>query len=107
MLLLLHRDASRSWTAAQVSTELYTSLASAADRLADLRARGLLVLEPTSPPRFHYGVASEDACGIVNLLAETYRERPVTVIALVFAKPQDAIRDFADAFRLGKRRTDG
>jgi hypothetical protein len=107
VLLLLHRDPARWWTAGQVSMELYTSLASADDRLRDLAARTLLVVEPTRPPRYRYEPGTEEARDVVGLLAETYRERRVTVITLVFSKPQDAIRDLADAFRIGKGRTDG
>jgi hypothetical protein len=107
VLLLLHRDPARWWTAAQVSAELYTSLPSADNRLRDLAARKLVVAELTDPPRYRFEPGNEEACGLVGLLAETYRERRVTVITLVFSKPQDAIRDLADAFRIGKGRTDG
>ena len=107
VLLLLHRDPARWWTAAQVSTELYTSHPSADNRLQDLEARKLLIVELTDPPRYRFEPGDTEARGIVGLLAETYRERRVTVITLVFSKPQDTIRDLADAFRIGKGRTNG
>ena len=35
-------------------------------------------------------------------LAKDYAERRVTVITLIFSKPVDKLRTFADAFRLRK-----
>jgi hypothetical protein len=106
-LLLLHGDPVRWWTALQVSTELYTSLPSADNRLRDLAARKLLVIESSDSPKYRFEPEDAEASALVDLLANTYRQRRVTVITLVFSQPQDAIRDLADAFRIGKGRTNG
>ena len=42
----------------------------------------------------------------VNELAAAYADRRVTVIGLIFAKPTDKLRSFADAFRLRKDKSD-
>jgi hypothetical protein len=40
-------------------------------------------------------------------LAACYRERRTTVITLIFSRPADAVRSFANAFKLKKGSSDG
>ena len=105
VLLLLYNTPERWWSAAEVQAELRTSLTSAADRLHDLAERRFLAVEP-SPPRYRFE-AEEKVRRVVGLLAETYREYRVTVVAMIYSKPPDAVRELADAFRLGRGKTDG
>jgi hypothetical protein len=53
------------------------------------------------PPTYRYAPPPELHRSIAGLV-ETYRERRVSVINLVYSRPSDAIRSFADAFRLRK-----
>ncbi|HJQ82562.1 MAG TPA: hypothetical protein VKA21_00690 [Candidatus Binatia bacterium] len=107
VLLLLRAEPERWWNAGQVNAAVRTSLTSAADRLHDLAARGLLAVDTTSPPLYRYRPRDAATDAVVGRVAEAYRERRVSVITLLYSKPQDPVRDLAEAFRLRKGRTDG
>jgi hypothetical protein len=63
----------------------------------------------TDDPRtFHYAPASGSPLdAAVAQLARDYAERRVTIITLIFSKPVDKLRSFADAFRLRKDNPNG
>ena len=99
VLLLLRQDGNRAWTPAEVAAELATAEASAESRLADLTARGFARRQDHG---YCYDAATHGA--VVDRLADTYSKRRVRVIGLIFAKPSDAVQDFADAFKLREDR---
>jgi hypothetical protein len=107
ILLLVRRRPEESWTAAAIAEELRTSELSASKRLADLRASGLVSPENPSSDAFRYAPASEVLRTAVDHLADVYAERPYGVIDLIFAKPIDNLRVYADAFRIRKDGSDG
>jgi hypothetical protein len=82
-------------------------LTSAADRLRELAGRHVLAVDAASPSRYRFQPVDERLGATVRLVAETYRERRVTVVTLIYSKPSDAVRDLAKAFRLGKAERDG
>jgi hypothetical protein len=106
ILLLLHRHPARWWTASDVNAEIRTSLASADDRLRDLAERGLAGVDAGTPPRYRFAPAEGATAVLVSRVAETYREHRVSVVTLIYSKPSDAVRDLAEAFRLGRGKTD-
>lgn len=97
ILLLLRRNAEKDWSPEEVARELATSSDSAVVRLSDLREAGLVAAVGR---QFRYEPSSNDLRQAVDDLADSYGRRRVTVIGLIFAKPPDAIRSFAEAFRL-------
>jgi hypothetical protein len=99
ILLLLHQHPERSWTAESVARELRISALSADDRLKDMARSGLLAKVQGSEVEYRYA-PSHQLGEVVAGLATAYAERRVTVINLIFSKPIDKIRTFADAFRL-------
>lgn len=101
VLLLLRRTADRDWSAGEVARELSTSPGSAATRLEDLAARGWLVASPDG--RYAYDGSDGERDGAVGELAKTYATRRVTVISMIFSKPSENIRTFADAFKLRRK----
>jgi predicted ArsR family transcriptional regulator len=105
VLLLLQRTAPRAWTAAQTAAELRTNPAAAAATLAKLAERGLLATSTGADPTYTYAPAAPELDEAVIALAEMYEERRLTVIDLIFSSPEkpEAIRAFADAFRLRGR----
>jgi hypothetical protein len=118
VLLLLHRRQQQEWSAQEVSQELRIDPASAGERLADLEARGLLtkheapvVPPPALPvaaaPLYQYQPQKPNFDHTVNDLAKSYQEYRVTVISLIFSKPIDKIRTFADAFKFRKDKGNG
>lgn len=99
ILLLLRGRRDRDWNAEEVARELRTAALSAANRLADLERRGLLTREGE---RYRFDPAAPALEEAVEGLSHVYPERRVTVIDLIFSKPNDVIRTFADAFKLRK-----
>jgi hypothetical protein len=107
VLLLLSSAPDKEWTATEVSQNLYRQPESIESRLDDLHARGLLLVRPNAEqpekgPRYHINTASRDLQTIKELEV-AYRVRKDAVIRLIFAKPQDNLRVFSDAFRIRRR----
>jgi hypothetical protein len=106
VLLLLHRSPARYWTAEAVNEELRTSLQSAIECL--IRLHGSALAEPHEDERRGYrlapGLAGEDT--LVGRLAQLFKERVSSVIDAIYAPKHDNLREFADAFRLIKKKGD-
>jgi hypothetical protein len=103
VLLLLRREAEQDWSAAAVGQALSTSTAAAGMRLTDLTSRGFLAATSAgSETTYRYASVAPERERLVDLLATTYAERRVAVISLIYSKPNDQVRAFADAFRLRK-----
>lgn len=102
ILLLLHQHRDRAWDAEAVARELRVSPLSAGERLRELAADGLLEKRGGKPAEYRYAPASPKLDEAVRGLVTAYAERRVTVINLIFSKPVDRIRTFADAFRFRK-----
>lgn len=100
LLLLLHANPGRAWSAADVAQELRIDPAWAGGQLGELVAHALIAPAAEDPRAFRYVSTSLDAT--VAQLARDYAERRVTIITLIFSKPVDKLRSFADAFRLRK-----
>jgi hypothetical protein len=100
ILLLLYQHPERSWTAESVARELRISVLSAGDRLKDMARAAILSRVEGGEGEYCYAPENQQLGEAVAGLATAYSERRVTVINLIFSKPIDKIRTFADAFRL-------
>jgi hypothetical protein len=100
IVLLLHRDASRSWTAEQVSAELRIDRIWTAGQLPVLRDRGLLASPNSRPDHFQFRPSDPKLEEAVQALAVSYSDRRVAVISLIYSKPPGDVRVLADAFRV-------
>jgi hypothetical protein len=100
VLLLLREQPNKDWSPAEVSRALYTQPESAASRLADLRARGLVARTEGREPLYRYQPVNARLRSLVDRLAQAYRQRRVSVISLIYSKPLDQVQAFADAFRI-------
>ncbi|MFO7178436.1 MAG: hypothetical protein DIU78_007040 [Pseudomonadota bacterium] len=108
VLLLLREHADREWSASAVSEEIRTSERSAAARLADLRTRGFLTSrEDAGVTLYRFDPLTDTLRRAVASLSQVYRERRYTIIDLIFSKPIDRLRVYADAFRIRKDDSDG
>ena len=108
LLLLLHARRDQAWSAAQISTELRMETAWADEQLHRLCAREVLTCTDGPQPTYRYEPRSPAVAGAVDDLARAYADRRVAVISLIYSKPMDKIRSFADAFRLrGKDKPHG
>jgi predicted DNA-binding transcriptional regulator len=103
ILLLLLRRPGEAWSAEGVARELRISELSAGERLEDLNRDGLVVqVQEGVAGHYRYGTRDGPLDEAVRGLASAYAERRVTVINLIFSKPTDKIRTFANAFRFWK-----
>lgn len=104
VLLLLHADRARVWSAADVATQLRIDPAGADAQLAGLVAQGLIqrVDGPAANPEYQYVASPHDAA--VAELAQAYNDLRVSVISLIYSKPSDTLKTFADAFRIRKEK---
>ena len=109
VLLLLHAQAPRQFTAAELAQELRIDAAWVSVQLASLADAGVLTAAAPAPGAapYRYEPRAADLDRAVAGLAREYAARRVTVIGLIFSKPVDKIRSFADAFRLRKDKPDG
>jgi hypothetical protein len=102
VLLLLQRDPQRWWSAEEVVGALAPSVsltaAAAAACLAVFQASGLAAAAPDKRVQYRPGFGELDAH--VRTLSQAYRERPVTLIRVIYALRDSKIQSFADAFRL-------
>ena len=97
MLLLLHRRPERAWLPAELSAELKTTPDSVAGRLSALARDGLV---EGDDERFRFG-AGPGAAAVADV-ASCYATHRVAVIETIFSgdRQPDALRSFADAFRV-------
>ena len=102
VLLLLHGQKDRGWSAEDVDRELGIGVDEAKAQLNDLEARGLLSVEKGASSLYRYSPASEELDRAVSGLAKAYSERRVNVLSSIFSKPVDKVRLFAEAFRIRK-----
>jgi hypothetical protein len=103
VLLLLRSSPDKEWTAAEVSRQLYTEPESAAARLADLAALGLLAVQEGGERLYRYRPRAGEQDRVVGRLADVYKQRRVATIALIYSeRPNSPVQAFADAFRFRK-----
>ncbi len=102
ILLLLFRDPTRAWSAAELAAELRTNAESVRSRLGPMLTDGLAVATTSATPTYHFQPTSDRLTEQVRRLIQIYRERRVAVITQIFAPSSGTGRVFADAFRIKK-----
>ena len=99
-LLLVHSDPEREWSPEEVARSIYTVPASATRRLEQLVEMGLASSNQAPNPRYRYAPSTDELRTEVDALADAYRKQRVAVINLIYSRPPDPLRSFADAFKL-------
>lgn len=100
VLLLCRAAPDKSWTPAEVARALVTEPETAAMRLRDLAERGLLSAAAGEANPYRYAPADARLEAAIDDLAEAYATRRVTVVGLIFSKPDHGATALADAFRI-------
>jgi hypothetical protein len=100
VLLLLRNQPDKQWTPVEVSRTLSSNPASVVERLAQFAAKGFLATSEVKGT-YQYCVQPE-LDQVIGEVADAYALYPVRIIGLIFSKPIDKIRTFADAFKLRK-----
>ena len=105
LLLVLAEQPGRSWLAAELAARLrLTGALSDADvqrHLDQFQAAGLVAADADG--RRQYRPADETLAAHVRMLAQAYKERPVTLFRVIYALRDLKIRSFADAFKLRRK----
>jgi hypothetical protein len=107
ILLFLLETAPQQWTAEALARELRFATDSAAKRLEDLRSRGLVARTEEHEPAYRFAARDPRDDRVVRALAETYATWRVSVITLIYSKPSEPLRFFADAFKIRRKDEDG
>lgn len=103
ILRVLGEDPLKEWPAVDLAREVQSAAQSINAHLDALNSRGLLAVRKSGSDLFcHYGPHSPELAQRTAQLLQVYRERPVTMIKLVYATARDPLKTFADAFRLKK-----
>ena len=106
VLLLLYADPGRTFATSDVVSALRIEPAWAEAQLSNLVARGMLA-EAGAAGSYRWAPRTAEIEAAVAGLARAYADRRVTVIGLIYAKPADPLRSFADAFRIRRDKDHG
>lgn len=97
-MLYLHHD--KSFNAESISKELRTNYRSAEAQLKYLAEKGFLRADERQC--YQYKPQSEELHVSVIKVYEIYKVKPVAVVACIFEKPKEKLRDLSNAFKLKK-----
>jgi hypothetical protein len=101
VLLFLMSNPDRHWTADEVSERVRLAEEAVAARLEELSNSDLLVVREGSRSAYCYAPKSNIiAEEVASSLNAAYKEGRDTVIQLIYTRPLDNIRIFADAFKI-------
>lgn len=104
VLLLLHHQHPRSFTAAEVAHELGSEKEEAQDQLTVLEAIGVVVESTPDKPEYSYHPVNAKLGALVEQLAVGYSERRVPILSILLADPPERPRLFAEAFRIIRKK---
>jgi predicted transcriptional regulator of viral defense system len=99
VLFLFLENQNSSWTAESVYKELRSNLTSAGIQLAHLHRCGFIYRLENGSYVFNQKSTLAPA---VKKLHEVYQEKPVAVISYIYERPQNKLKEFADAFKIKK-----
>jgi len=98
LLLALKREPERWWAMPELlASGIAMAEADAARHLEGLEGRGLVAIDAERRVQYR---APEALAAHIATLEKVYRERPVTLIRVIYGLRDSKIRSFADAFRL-------
>jgi hypothetical protein len=101
VLLLLLRDPAKVWTSHTLAKELRVTEPWTNSQLQLLAQYHLAIRVSGTPGGFRYG-ADPVTHVTVQELEKSYQSHPVAVVTLIYTKPNRALQNFADAFKLRK-----
>jgi predicted transcriptional regulator len=101
-ILLLLRSAKDEWkTSEQISMQLRSNPSSVAKKLKSLKSFGLVAENLKSSNQFKYAPIRSELDKLTQEFAEIYKVKPHRIFELIYS-PNRQIREFADAFIIGK-----
>jgi sugar phosphate isomerase/epimerase len=100
ILSLVSSAPGKTWSVAEVFRVIQSSEASVAECLKRFAEHGFLTVESGGGHRFAPNTTDLAEC--VAELTKAYRERRVSIIEMIYRRPEDPIKNFAEAFRFRK-----
>lgn len=102
VLLLLHSRPDQSFTLQEIEQEIRSSLIAIQKRLDDLYARKILNTVEGNTDLHRYLPKNDEIAASIDELATYYQTYSNRIIELIFSRQSEALRSFADAFRIKK-----
>jgi predicted ArsR family transcriptional regulator len=103
ILRVLGEDREKEWDSVALAAEVQATPQAVRAHLTAMQGRGLLAtMARGAGLACRYGASSPELEQMVGRLLQMYKERPVTMIKMVYGRTKDPLRDFSDAFRLRK-----
>jgi hypothetical protein len=102
-LLMMSTYRDRTWTANDIASRVYTTLATGQAILEALQRRGLVVPEASSDA-FRYSPSDETEAQLVNRVGEVYRANLIFIATFIHDKAPSSVQEFARAFDFKKDR---
>lgn len=104
VLLLLHDQQFRSFTAGEIAKEMGFGTEATQHQLTALEAMGLVAQSTTTDEsKYRYQPANETLGSTVERLATAYSTQRVPILSVILAQTSDRPRLFAEAFRIIRR----
>lgn len=105
VLRVLGEQPGKEWRAAELAREVQAGEEALASHLAALHSRGIVALVPQGAEQlWRHGARTPELERLVSHLLQVYKERPVTLIKMVYARTGARLRAFAEAFRVREDR---
>lgn len=104
IFLLLRDIPNNTYTITQISAKLYLKPEVVMACLAKLAEKGFVTITQGNEPTYQYKPANAELESMADEVARLDRERPVTLINLVYSRPKEPLQAFADAFKLRKEK---
>lgn len=101
VLLLLFNNPDIKWKPPQAAAKLYLTIEIAESALKALQGKKLLEADSNG---YFYKPSNPQQHEMVMQLMKLDRERPVTLINLIYSRPKDDLKAFADAFKFSKKK---
>jgi hypothetical protein len=102
ILLLLSSSPKRHWAVGEVYRAVLTNEHSVEETLERFCEAGLAGKSEAAPWTYQYSPPSEAVKDLVAQLARLYKERPVSVIDIIYRRSVSDIEEFAKAFKFRK-----
>jgi hypothetical protein len=103
--LILGDDPDKEWSVPSLAQEVQAESQTTTIHLTGLKCRGLVTsIDRGSDVLYRHGCGSPALERMLCSLLQLYRERPVTMIRMVYAQASETLRVFADAFRVRKEK---
>lgn len=100
IVLQLHAAGARFVSLGELSASLGLEPATLQNQLEELMRRGLVATQNSPGPVYAYASVYPRQDEAVAELTAAYRDYRVSVINLIYSRPTEKIRTFADAFRI-------